>query len=133
MIKSKICLLADGVVRDSVTNNVSVFNIFEEITPERMPFVVPRIVAYTLLEREETDPAQIEILVKIKNNDETAFERNIPVDFRGLRRDQLINTFAGMPVRNSGVLSLEIHFGEELLSSYDVLINPPRQPIAERQ
>lgn len=131
MIQIKLMLCADGVVIDRLNNNVSVFNIFEEITPAGLPLAIPRFVVLAILERDTGDPAKLDCSIKVTLKDQSIIDQTVPVDFQDKLRNHSVFTMVGMPIPDSGTLQTSIWYGEQKLGQYDVKVNPPPKPHVE--
>ncbi len=127
MLNLKLLLCADNAVVDRFSNLSSAINIFEEITPEAIPFVIPRFVVLAIVERETIGVPPQECTLTITIGEQTVLTRNIPIDFQGSLRNRSVFTIFGMPIQNIGILHVALTCGEQPLGHYDILINEPRR------
>ncbi len=70
MVKAKICLLAETVIRDSVKSTMSVINIIEGLEAESYPIFIPHIDFFVLWEKDTGDKTKYSVDAKIKIEDE---------------------------------------------------------------
>lgn len=105
MISSKLFLVADRVIKDSETNNLSIINILDDITAEAYPLIIHKltIVSFVTKEREED---KVSLGFKILNNDTKIIEHQIKVDFRGKNKTRAIIQLGVLPIQEAG----QIHF-----------------------
>ena len=54
MLRCTLAVVAESVVRDAQSNNVSVFNILETFAAAGFPAIFPRLAILFMLTREET-------------------------------------------------------------------------------
>lgn len=120
-------LCADAALRDAETNSISIFSIFEEITVQTLPILIPRFVIVNLLEREETDPATPECQLKIKLGEDILLEQQLRLNFQEKKRTRSIVTIGGLPLTHSGLLSVAISYDNEPVADYTIEVAAPVQ------
>ena len=121
-------LCADRVIRDAETNSISVINILEEITPEGLPLIIPRVTIFALLHRnKEEDPSLIKCTFRIGVGDNTLLEGELNVDFQDKERNRTIINIGGLVISTSGMLEVSLFLEERLLSQFKFMINLPRR------
>jgi len=128
MIRSSLMLCADGVIRDAETNNISVFKIFETITPEGLPLLIPRFMVLAFLERDDSDPSEIKCSLQITLSEETILEQVLDINFQGKKRNRTIINIGGLPVRKQGTLETSLWLDNEKLNHYNIEVAEPRKP-----
>ena len=127
MIRSKLMLCARGIVIDTQSNNVSVFNIFEQFTLESLPVIVPQFTVLIVLERDLDDPSTSECSLRITLNDTSILDQVITVDFRDKKRTRNIVTVSGLPITQPGTLKASCWLDEDELDHYLIDVSEPRQ------
>ena len=128
MITSSLILCADRVIRDAETNNISIINILEEMTPEGLPLFIARVMIFALLHRDkEKDPSQIKCTLRIGIGDNRLLERELNVDFRDKGRNRTIINIGGLVISTSGILEASLFLEERLLNQFRFLVHAPRQ------
>jgi hypothetical protein len=121
-------LCADRVIRDTETHNISVINIFEEMTPEGLPLLVPRITVFALLHRnKDEDPSQIKCRFRIEVGNNKLGEHEMSIDFQDKTRNRAVLTINGLLIPTSGVLLVSLLLEERLLNQCSFAVNTPRQ------
>jgi len=123
-----LCFASEGVIRDTQTNNISAFNILEQISSPGFPLFMQKMFFFCLLEREEGDPATVELRVIASNNDQTIVEVGSTVNFQEKNRNRLIIQIGGLAIPSPGKLVFTLKKDEELLCSYSVEIKKIGEP-----
>ncbi len=124
MIKIKFMLCALGVIQDVESNNISVFNIFEEFTPFGLPALIPEFSILAVFERDNNDPQNIECSFRASLTGEQLLNQNLSVDFQGRNRTRAIVRVGGLPLPRPGKLVIEMAHGE-LIHQYEIVVNSP--------
>ncbi|NQS97210.1 MAG: hypothetical protein HQ591_02040 [candidate division Zixibacteria bacterium] len=138
MIELRSLLCAEGIVRDVVTNNITVYNIIEEIGSVGFPLFLKKIFVFFVLNRTIEDDTEIEFDVKIINNEELLYESTVKADFQGKNRTRIIIKFDGIAVSSPGELIVIVERNGKEYGKYMIKVNhlmePPtieEEPIAE--
>jgi hypothetical protein len=126
MIRCKLCVLAENVVQDSQTNNISVFGIFEEIVPQGFPFFLTKIAFFALWERDSTDSETYVAEFSVTLNDQRLHTASININFTGARRHRSIVNIQGFVIPQPGqlVFTLRIQDGPEATCTLPVTAPP---------
>ena len=128
MITSPLMVCADRVIRDAQTNNISVINIIEGITPEGLPLFIQRFMIFAFLERNiKEDPSQIKCKVRIKISGNKLLENVIVVDFKDKERNRLIYEIGGLVIPTNGTFEASLLLGRRVLNKYELIVQPPRR------
>jgi hypothetical protein len=127
MIKPKLMFCAETVVIDAETNTTSVFNIFDEILSETLPFILPRLVVVFILERDVDDENIIDLTLNIVVAEQLIFTQANPFNFQGRSRARGVFTLGGMPISTPGVLTVSLWYKDALLADYSMDVHEPRQ------
>lgn len=128
MIRLKTLLCAEGVSVDRNSNNVTLFNILEQINPLRLPLALPKMVIYSLFEREDGDDAVWPADICIYLDDVELVSSPIDYKFQDLPRVRNIFTVGGLPITQPGTLKISVHpRGDHTteLGTYTVVISLP--------
>ncbi len=136
MITSRLMLCAEGVVRDSESNNISVYNILERIQPAGFPVFIQRLFVLAFLDRLPTDPERFECVVRVTIGEVELTSLPGRVNFQGRTVARWIIQLQGLVIPNPGVLSITLLSGGQRLSSYNIdvgvvppsLTTPPQAP-----
>jgi hypothetical protein len=81
MIKIKNLIISESSSLDKDAGNVSLFNIFTNISAPAFPVIVTKIVVTIILEREQSDSLNGNVELIIKQKDEITFSQNVPYGF----------------------------------------------------
>jgi hypothetical protein len=126
MLKSKLLLCAKGVVIDVKTNNVSVFNIMEDIAPASFPIILVELTVLNVLERDSGDPETVKCALRISMGSEILFEQALDVDFQGKPRHRSVIALAGLPIRHPGTLVTTFEGAGKTMARYEVTVQSPQ-------
>ena len=133
MTRLNLFLCAEGVIVDQRSNNVSVFTILEDVTPEELPIVLAQFVVLAILERDEGDPEKCDCTLALSLNDEGMFEQDMVVDFQSKRRVRQMLHFGGVAIEKPGTLTASLEFGGEEAGEWHITVNPPKKPTVREQ
>ena len=120
MLTSKILLLAEGVVRDAETNNISVFNIMEEINSPQYPVVIPKVHIFNMLERKEGDQERYICKYEITIGDEKILSNELDVVFQDTLLARNIIFIGGFPVIRPDIITVSVSVEDHTLDTYTV-------------
>jgi hypothetical protein len=126
MLGFKFVICAESVVIDRELNTASVFNILEELYPTVLPRIIPRIVLFHMMEREDTDATEVQISIHIHLDEAEIFTANIPVRFDDHLRTRGIIRLDGLTISSPGklVFSLSVMDNPSIAASYSIQVNP---------
>lgn len=124
-MRPNLCVAAMGVVHDSATNNVSLFNILEELRPAGFPLFVQQIGVLAMWEREAGDPEHIDLTFVLRNNDQQLAELPVAVAFGVARRHRTLLGLGGIVVQQPGELVAEFRRDGAVVASYIVHVVAP--------
>ena len=133
MIRSKLMLCADNVVRDAETNNISVFNIFEEFPLEALPALIPRFAILNILERDDDDDDEISCTLEMNLSGADIFTQQFDISFQDKNRTRSIVHIGGLPLSRPGTLKVALRLGESLLGEYRIGVTSRQPSIATSQ
>ncbi len=128
MIKPKLAVCAESVVRDAETNAVSVFNILEEIGASMFPVTVPKLSTLFLLERGVDDPEVLECAMTLSLGENELGSFVGPVDFQGERLTRLIIVIQGVVLPEPGTLTTSLLSNGQELGSWQIQVHQVEQP-----
>lgn len=128
MLRCTLAVVAESVVRDAQSNNISVFNILEAFAANAFPAVFARLAVLFMLTRDEGDPAQFPLMLRITQGDhgEDAF----PVDcnFAEHRRTRSIVQLGGLAVRGAGQIRFLLLHGHQELGAWVIEVSQRQMP-----
>jgi hypothetical protein len=108
MLRSTLCLVAEGVIRDAETNNVSVYNILESITAQGFPLFLSKLGFLAVWEKETTDPIIYRANFSITLNEQQLYAQDIPLDFQNNIRLRSIITVQGVVIPQPGQMNFRL-------------------------
>jgi hypothetical protein len=132
MIRCTAALCGQAVIRDSITNFVSVINIFESIEVPQLPSMMAAISALFTLQRDHEDnqdrPAAFVRLTLIGQP-----PQNLPVnvDFQGHPGSRCIVQMAGIPLGGPGVMRVALFIEDREVGGWNMpvlQVGPVIQP-----
>lgn len=109
------CFLAcESTIIDSITNRVSIINIFESVAPPKLPWILPQvtlIASWRALPGE--DPAK-EYQVRIAAQPPSAKPNEFRTSFRMTGAGQrIMEVIAGIPIQATGPLTFSLFLNDE--------------------
>ena len=130
MISLKLCFVAEGVVRDADTNSISAFNILEGIIPAGVPFFLQRLTFFTLWQREDRDPPQVNGQFRITIGEQVLHDAQVRMDFQNVLRTRMVLNMSGLVVPAPGVLRFEVNLVGGVRAEYMIDVQPPPVAVA---
>ena len=127
MIRVRILLAADSVVRDASTNRLSVFNIHEQFRPTGFPVLVPRFTVLAVLDREPGDPETVPCRLKIVLEPDVLFDQPVEVNFSGENLTRALMEFQGLLVPRPGALRVAFEVAGAATETYPMPVFLPPQ------
>ncbi len=132
MIRPKLLLCAEGAVVDKMTNNVSAFNILEQLNFRSLPVIIPRMVILNVLEREKDDPVVWKGKLRIELSGTVLLDQPLEHNFGDLARSRNLLTLGGLPITQPGVLETSLLEGEAKIITYKIDITmPPKVEVSQ--
>lgn len=122
MIVPKLLLCATGIVRDTQTNNISVFNILEQINFASFPGAIADFFILSVIERESGDPEVLTGKLCIKIGEISILEQDVEYNFQNKNRTRLIVGLGGLPIPQPGILSISMSYNGNELHKYNIQI-----------
>jgi len=129
MIRGRLCIIAENVVRDAETNNISVINIIEELHAQGFPLFAPKVVFFVLWERELTDPPIYHSEVIVTINEQRLHTGPVEIDFREGRRHRSIITILGLVIPQPGQLTFSLRVQDGIEATCTIPIIAPQSVI----
>jgi hypothetical protein len=131
MIKNLLALVANDVVRDAETNNISVFNIFEGLQAEGFPVLLQKVCFFTLWERGDDEKEEHDAAFKLSIGSKELQSRTGNLNFQGKKRVRHIIRLQGLILPEPGTLCFSLELGEtiakyavEVTARTDVSVKP---------
>jgi hypothetical protein len=125
MIRNKLLICSEVVIKEAETNNISIINLFDQIAPAGFPFFFTKLAILHVYEREEGDPEEISINLKFELGAETIFSTDLNSNFQGKKQARNIVVLNGIVLKQPGVLKVTATPLNSDPISYEININPP--------
>ncbi len=117
MISSILMLCGEGVVRDADTNNVSVFNIFDQVSSQNFPFLIHKVSVFNVLSKDSEDEDEADFFIKFFSNKNELMKLPVRIKFGRENKTRSIFQINGLVVPEPG------EFEIQLLDNQDVIIS----------
>lgn len=124
MIRPHSIVIADSVIRDAVSNRVSIINVHEAFNASAFPFVLPRFTVFAIIERDQADVEVSMCRVHITLNGETLFDQQVEVSFAGATLSRVVLEFQGFFVPAPGMLQVAVEVAGIRMESYGMRVAP---------
>jgi len=125
MIRTRLCFVAEGVIRDGETNAISAFNLLEQIAAVSVPFFIQRISFFVLWERNADDHNRIDGQFTITLNDTNLITKEVSLDFSEGNETRTIINLGGLVVQSPGSLRFSIQLQDGASAEYAITIVVP--------
>jgi hypothetical protein len=132
MIRPKLILAAETVIRDAITNLISVINIQEQFYPVGYPLLIPSFVVLVIFERDQTDPPDIRARLAIRLDNEVVIEQDVAVNFGHALMNRSVIRLQSMVIEHAGSITARVTVQDQSLDSYLISAFPagarPQRP-----
>src|SRR5262249_31775031 len=108
LIKAKVCWVAESVVTDQDTGQVSTFGIMEEVQPQDYPLPIQKLAFFCLWEREATDPQKCRAEFSITLNGQELARQSVDIDFQHYLRDRTTIRLNGFVISVPGNIAFRL-------------------------
>lgn len=115
MLNIRTILLAEDVVRDTVTNTVSVFKLIEQITAEGYPINIPKAWLYILVDRQESDNSEQKLNIKFSHNKRLIEQATVNISFKGQNAARVMVNLGALEFPEPGDAQFAVYDEQELL------------------
>lgn len=128
MIKDILFIISEGASIDRATNQLSVFNILEDLSSPAFPLMIQKIVATIFLERNNEDETDFNANLVIKNNEQEILSFPIPIKFSDKLKIRSIVTIGGLTVPSPGELCFNFNIASKTSLEYKIDVNKTTKP-----
>ena len=137
MIKGKLLLCAEGVSIDRRSNNATIFNIIDQLNFRHLPVVFPKMIIYSVFERDEGDPETWNGELCICIDGSEVVDELMPINFVGKTRVRNTLTLGGLPITQPGKMEISIYekgkrTRTRKVLSYFIDVTVPTKPVVEK-
>jgi len=120
MIELRMCFAAEAVVRDAVTNSISVFNLLDDIAAAGAPFFMQKVAFVALWRRATEDPDRVAGRFSVVMNERNLFAQPIEVDFAGRPQARTMVNLGGLVVPGPGTVRFRIDLETGARAEYEI-------------
>ncbi len=128
MITCKVMVAAEGIVRDAETNNISVFNILENLSVTSFPLFMQKLYVLCYIRREDGDPTQIDCEIKVSINDDELVAMPLRLDFLDQNVNRATGLIQGLAIPSPGTLHFVFLYDGSELNSYTITVKKTGKP-----
>jgi len=120
MYKISLAASAGRVILDSLTNQVSIIDVYEGFKSQSFPFVIPSIAVIFYVLRDEHDPGSAEFTLRCEVGDTETLSTPLRVEFEnGLATKTIVN-FEGFLIPKPGLLRIIASRDTDVLAAIDL-------------
>ena len=122
MLNVYFAIAANRVIVDSITNQVSIIDLFEQLKSSAFPVLVPRLTLLYYVSREQDDPDTKDLSVVCKLNETEIFKVAVKADIKGEDSTRLVLGVAGLPHTEQGLLQAFLMDQDKSLGVLDLAV-----------
>ena len=119
-MKCTIALCSEGASVDHATNQLTIFNVIEEIVSQTFPIAIPKFTLIFLVERDGDARDEVGAALVLRVNGEEMARQPFNFQFQEKKRMRLILTLGGVVIPAPGQLESCLFLGDELISSWKI-------------
>jgi len=128
-MKSILTICSEGIVQDRKSNNITVYNILEEVRSVGFPLLVQRLFFYSWIMREDKDKEEsYDLRFEVSIDGEEILTQGVPINFNKKPRTRTIIEIAGLPIPKIGNLSFKLSYKNKNLGEYCVMVKAVDKP-----
>jgi len=122
MLNVYFAIGANRVVLDSITNQVSIIDLFEQLKAPSFPVLVPRLTLLYYVSRDKDDPVTKDLKVVCKLSDAEIFKVDVKVDFKGEDSTRIVLGIDGLTLTQPGTFQAFLMDQDESLGVLDLAV-----------
>ena len=122
MLNIYFAIAANRVIVDSITNQVSIIDLFEQLKSSAFPVLVPRLTLLYYVSREQDDPDTKDLSVVCKLNETEIFKVAVKVDFKGEDSTRVVLGVDGLTLTEQGLLQAFLMDQDKSLGVLDLAV-----------
>ena len=122
MLNVYFAVAANRVIVDSVTNQVSIIDLYEQLRATSFPVLVPRMTLLFYVSRQSTDPETQELNLVCELADKVIFEVKVQLDFKGEDSTRIVLGVDGLTLHAPGLLQAKLMNDQQELGVLDLSI-----------
>ena len=122
MLNVYFAVAANRVIVDSVTNQVSIIDLFEQLRATSFPVLVPRMTLLFYVSRDHADPETQDLNLICELADKVIFEVKVHLDFKGEDSTRIVLGVDGLTLHAPGLLQAKLMNDKQELGVLDLSI-----------
>ncbi len=122
MLNVYFAIAANRVIVDSITNQVSIIDLFEQLKASAFPVLVPRLTLLYYVSREKEDSDTKDLSVVCKLNETEIFKVAVKVDFKGEDSTRVVLGVDGLTLTEQGLLQAFLMDQDKSLGVLDLAV-----------
>jgi hypothetical protein len=122
MLNVYFAIAANRVIVDSITNQVSIIDLFEQLKAPSFPVLVPKITLLYYLSRDKSDPVTKDLKVVCKLGESEIFKVDVKVDFKDEESTRIVLGVDGLTLTQPGMFQAFLMDQEESLGVLDLAV-----------
>ena len=122
MLNVYFAIAANRVIVDSITNQVSIIDLFEQLKTSAFPVLVPKLTLLFYVSRDKGDPDTKDLAVVCKLNEAEIFKVDVKVDFKGEDSTCVVLGVDGLTLKEHGVLQAFLMDQDQSLGVLDLAV-----------
>jgi len=123
-MKLRLIACAQSHAVDQKSNNVSLFNLIEELEPQGFPAVTPPFTFFVNVERSDRGEESAKMRLVVSLGGDVLSDGPFIVGFQGNPRARGFAEIAGIVLSKPGVLAFTLFNGTEKLGEWPILVKP---------
>ncbi|PUE33052.1 hypothetical protein B9Z35_05890 [Limnohabitans sp. Jir61] len=122
MLNVYFAVAANRVIVDSVTNQVSIIDLFENLKSTDFPVLVPKLSFLFYVSREKQDAPVHDLNLVCELEDKSIFEVSVQLEFKNENTTRLVLGVDGLTLPHAGVLKARLMDKTVELGALDLAI-----------
>jgi hypothetical protein len=108
MLNVYFAVAANRVIVDSVSNQVSIIDLYENLRASTFPVLVPKLTLLFYVSRESNDPATQDLTLVCELGGKTIFDVAVHMDFKNEDTTRIIMGVDGLTLPEPGLLKAKL-------------------------
>jgi hypothetical protein len=130
MLNVYFAVAASRVIVDSLTNQVTIVDLYEKLRATSFPVTVPRLTLLFYVSRDNSDPENQDLLLICELAHQVIFEVRVKLEFKGEDTTRIVLGVDGLSLPSSGTLKARLLQQSNELGVLDLPIEEVKQQTA---
>lgn len=122
MLNVYFAVAANRVIVDSVSNQVSIIDLYENLRTQTFPVLVPKLTFLFYVSRESNDPATQDLALVCELCDKSIFDVAVHMDFKNEDTTRIIMGVDGLTLPEPGLLRAKLMDKSVELGALDLAV-----------